>query len=293
VVGVDGSGSALDAVRWAAREAERRQAPLRLVTVVTSAAAIHQFAYSGAGPDPRGPLLRQARTHLADAVRAAVDAAPGTQPEQEVLDGFPIPRLADESRAAQLVAIGDRGLGGVTGLLLGSVAFALGSQGTCPVVVVRGRPDRSDGPVVVGVDGSAISEAALAFAFEAAALRRAPLLAVHVWWDLLVGPVTLPEMDWDAVEQAEEAALTAHLAPWRDKHPDVDVEQVVVRGLAAEALVKRSGGAQLVVVGSHGRGGAAGLVIGSVSHAVLHRADCPVAIVRAGIASGEHRAPRA
>ena len=101
-----------------------------------------------------------------------------------MLDGFPIPRLVDESRTAQLMAIGDRGLGGVAGLLIGSVAFTLAAEGSCLVVIVRGQTDATDGPVVVGVDGSPISEAALAFAFEAAALRGAPLLAVHAWRDV-------------------------------------------------------------------------------------------------------------
>ena len=286
VVGVDGSASALQAVRWAAQDAARRRAPLRLVVATGRAmTAAHKYGDPTGGPDERQVLLRQARSHLAEAERAALEAAPGTQPEQEVLDGFPIPRLVDESRAAQLVVIGDRGLGGVAGLLLGSVAFALGAQGACPTVVVRGRIGAGDGPVVVGVDGSPVSEAALAFAFDAAAARRAPLLAVHVWWDLLLDPVTLPALDWDALGRRQELALAERLAGWGEKYPDVEVQRLVARDHAARVLVEQSRRAQLVVVGSHGRGGASGLVLGSVSHAVLHRSDCPVVIVRPDSAS--------
>jgi nucleotide-binding universal stress UspA family protein len=286
VAGVDGSESALRAVRWAALEAARRRAPLRLVAAVPSAPATAQFAYSGTGPDPRDVLLRQARRHLAHAAQAAADAAPGSAPAQEVLDGFPIPRLIEESRSAQLVALGDRGLGGVTGLLVGSVAFALAAQGACPVVVVRGRTEAADGPVIIGVDGSRVSEAALAFAFESAALRRAPLLAVHVWWDLLLDPVTFPSLDWDAMAERERAELAERLAGWGEKYPDVAVERLVARDHPARVLAEQSERAQLLVVGSRGRGGVSGLVLGSVSHAVLHRSACPVAVVRADLGSG-------
>lgn len=286
VAGVDGSESALQAVRWAAREAARLRAPLRLVAAVGWVTAPHQYGDPRMGPDLREVLLRQARVHLADAAQAAADAAPGAPPDQEVLDGFPIPRLADESRAAQLVAIGDRGLGGVAGLLVGSVAVGLAAHGGCPVAVVRGRWDVTGGPVVVGVDGSAVSEAALAFAFEAAALRRAPLLAVHAWRELMLDPVTFPSLDWAVVEQEEQAELAERLAGWQEKYPHVDVQRVVVRDRPARVLVEQSARAQLVVVGSHGHGGPAGLVLGSVGHAVLHRADCPVVIVRPDLGAG-------
>jgi nucleotide-binding universal stress UspA family protein len=285
VAAVDGSDSALEAVRWAAREAARRHAPLRLVAAIgwTSPA---QLGDPGFGPDPRAFALQHAQAHLARAVDAAVVAAPGTTPEAEALDGFPIPRLVDESRSARELVIGNRGLGGVAGLLLGSVAFALGAQGACPVVVVRGRTAAADGPVVVGVDGSPVSDAALAYAYEAAAVRRARLVAVHVWFDLNAGPITLPSLEWNVVAQEERAALAERLAGWREKYPDVEVEPLVKRDLPGQVLVEQSTRAQLVVVGSHGRGGVSGLVLGSVSHALAHRAGCPVAIVRGDATTG-------
>ena len=135
-------------------------------------------------------------------------------------------------------------------------------------------------PVVVGVDGSSISEAALVFAVETAARRGAPLLAVHVGRDGPVDPAWAPIFDWDAVEQEETAVLAERLAGWGEKYSDLEIVRLVARGIPARVLVEQSERAQLVVVGSHGRGSLGRLVLGSVGHALLHRAHCPVAIVR-------------
>jgi nucleotide-binding universal stress UspA family protein len=180
--------------------------------------------------------------------------------------------------------IGDRGLGGVTGLLVGSVATALAAHAESPVVVVRANgidelPDPS-APIVVGVDGSPVSEAALAFAYEAAAARGVPLVAVHTWWDVFVDPAVAPLLDWDAIASDERQVLAERLAGWSEKYPDVSVQPVILRDRPAHALVEQSRRAQLVVIGSRGRGGFTGLLLGLVSHAVLHRAPCPVAIIR-------------
>ncbi len=187
--------------------------------------------------------------------------------------------MPHSAAAAQLVVVGDRGRGGVGGLLLGSVAATLAAHGACPVVVVRGI-EPPEGPVVVGIDGSPLSEPALAAAFEAAAARAVPLVAVYAWRDLLLDP-GLASHDWAVVEQQGRAELAERLAGWSGKYPDVPVRRVVVRDGPARALVEQSVTAQLLVVGSHGRGGVGALLLGSVSHAVLHRSHCPVMIVRA------------
>ena len=197
------------------------------------------------------------------------------------MEGFPTPALQAESADAALVVLGDRGLGGFTGLLLGSVAVSLAAHAACPVVVVRGPEFDASAPrvepVVVGVDGSPASEAA--FAFAAAALHAVPLVAVHAWCDLVVDPTVAPLLD-DALESDEREVLAERLAGWSQEYLDVDVRRLVVRDRPARALVQESASAQLVVVGSRGRGGLAGMLLGLVSHALLHHAHCPVAVVR-------------
>jgi nucleotide-binding universal stress UspA family protein len=277
VVGIDGSSSAVDAARWAAQEAARRTAPVYLVSA---------FGWSGHRHlgDPglgryRESLLQDSWKTVADAAR---HVAEGVEISELTLDGFPVPLLVTESRTAGLLVIGDRGLGGFTSLLIGSVAIRLAAQAECPVVVVRGEDPSDTGPVVVGVDGSPISEAALEFAFDAADSRGVPLIAVHVWNDYAVAFAVTEPVEWDSVEAEESRLLAERLAGWNEKYPDVEVRRVIVSDGPAHALIEQATAskAQLVVVGSHGRGSAAGLVLGSVSHALLHHSPCPVAVVR-------------
>ena len=281
VAGVDGSEAARRAVEWAAGEAARRGAALRLVTAFAWTAD-HVVGHPGLGERYREEMEEVARRDLAAAAESAGEAAAAGVPvSTELRVGFPIGTLAEEAQRAQLLVVGSRGRGGVAGLLLGSVSAALAAHAACPVVVVREEaPGTVDGPVVVGIDGSPTSDAAIGFAFEAAQARGVPLVALHSWTDLAVDPAMVPLMDWAAVAEAEQAVLAERLAGWREKFPEVTVEPVVVRDLPAHALVERSAGAQLVVVGSRGRGGAASLLLGSVSHGLLHRARCPVAVVR-------------
>ena len=276
VVGVDGSSSALDAVRWAAREAARRGTSLRLV----SAFSWHESRHIGAHGHYREVMLSRTRDAVSEAAGTAAQAAPGIDIAERVVDGFPVPRLVAASRHAGLVVIGDRGLGGFSSLLVGSVAIGLSAHAECPVVVARGELSLGIGPVVVGVDGSPLSEAALAFAFQAADARGVPLVAVHAWTDSVLDAAVVPLLGWDAIETVEQLLLAERLAGWGEKYPDVEVRRVVARDRPAHALIEQAVAAQLVVVGSHGRGSAAGLVLGSVSHAVLHHSPCPVAVVR-------------
>jgi len=282
VVGVDGSGSAYQAVEWAAAEAARRGVALRLVSAFSWTTSDHPVRHDGRVAQYRDQLLEAARHRLSRAARIAEDTSPGIETAPQVEIGAPIEVLGSEARRAQLLVLGDRGLGGVTGLVLGSVAVALAARGACPVVIVRGETRNTDGPVVVGTDGSPVSEAALGFAFDAAAVRGAELVALHAWSPTAVDKALEPMMDWDAVADEEDAVLAERLSGWGQKYPQITVRRSVVRDGAARALVDASRGAQLVVVGSRGRGNAAGLLLGSVSHGVLHAAHCPVAIVRPG-----------
>jgi nucleotide-binding universal stress UspA family protein len=280
VVGVDGSASAYRAVEWAAAEADRRGVALRLVRAFSWTTADHPTGWVARYRDE---MLDVSRRQVARAVRVAADTRADVEAESHVEIGAPIEVLSAEARRAQLLVLGDRGLGEVAGLVLGSVAVSLAARGACPVVVVRGERAGADGAVVVGVDGSPVSEAALAFAFDAAAARGVDLVAVHAWSPTAIDEELASFVEWDA--SAESAVLAERLAGWGQKYPQVAVRRTVVRDGAVRALVTASAGAQLVVVGSRGRGNAAGLLLGSVSHGVLHDAHCPVAVVRPGTAA--------
>jgi nucleotide-binding universal stress UspA family protein len=284
VVGVDGSDSAVQAVCWGAAEAVRRQVPLRLV-IGFGWPADTPARHSRHGAAYREVLLGRAREHLTAAAEVAEDAQPGIEVEQQLVVGSPVAVLGEEARRAQLVVIGDRGMSRVEGLVVGSVAVALAAHAACPVVVVRGVGEESAPrdtlPVVLGVDGSSTSEAAIGFAFEAAAARKVAVVAVHTWSGMVFDPSAVPMgIDWAAIENAERELLARQLAGWSEKYPDTSVEQVVTRDRPAHRLLEQAARAQLVVVGSRGRGEFAGLVLGSVGNAMVHRCPCPVAIVR-------------
>ena len=285
VVGVDGSGSAYRAVEWAAAEAARRGAELRLVRAFSWTTSERPVRDGGRVAQYRDELLKFARSQVARAARIAADVRPEVETTTQVAIGAPIEVLGSEARRAQLLVLGDRGLGGLAGLLLGSVAVGLAAHGACPVVIVRGEragAGNDESPVVVGIDDSPISEAALAFAFDAAAARGVGLVVVHAWSPTAIDDALAPVMDWDAATAEEDALLAERLAGWERKHPEVAVRRTVVRNGAVRSLVAASREAQLVVVGSRGRGNATGLLLGSVSHGVLHASHCPVAIVRPG-----------
>ncbi|MBB5826624.1 universal stress protein [Micromonospora carbonacea] len=282
VVGVDGSPSSLRAVRLAAAEAARRDRPLRVV---------HGFIWPllrvplgpAAGAPPGAGLREQAGQLVADAVAEAEQAAPSLRVTGEIIDGEAAAVLVGESPTAVLVVVGDRGLGGFGALVLGSVAVQVAAYADCPVLVARGAA-RPGGPVVVGVDGSALSRAAVEFAAEAAAARGVALRAVHAYrHPASAGPGDMQPLvyDEDRLRGEEQRMLADSLAGVGDRWPQVPVEAVVAHRRPVAALTDASRDAQLLVVGGRGHGELTGLLLGSVSHAVLHRADCPVAVVRA------------
>lgn len=281
LVGIDGSASALAAARWAAREAALRQAPVRLVNAFGWMPVHDEDDPVQIVPGARDELLRGAREKLAAAAAQVAEVAPDVAVSSDATTGNPAGLLVALSADAQLAVIGHRGLGGFAELLLGSVGAALAAHAACPVVVVRGTEDpRTDGPIVVGVDGSPQGDAALAFAVETAVARRAPLRAVHAWLESVVPFVVNEPVDWDVVAAQEGDLLTKRLTGWREKYPDLRAERVLTHTRPTHALMDNSRDAQLIVVGSRGRGGLAGMTLGSVSQALLRHAGCPVAVVR-------------
>jgi len=222
---------------------------------------------------------RVGREHLATAAELAREIAPGPEIEREVLVGGTVRgALRLETRRAGLLVLASRGRGGFAGLRLGSVVLGVASGAECPVVAVRPTSD-PDGPVVLGVDGTTDTEPAVGVAFEEAARRKAPLVAVHAWIDAVLDPFLIPHVDWPGVRDEQVKAVADRLAGWAEAHPEVAVEIVVVPDAAARELVARSAGAALVVVGSRGRGRSAKALLGSVSQVVLQHAECPVALV--------------
>ncbi|MFE0677232.1 universal stress protein [Streptomyces sp. NPDC058867] len=284
VVGVDGSESSRNAVRVAAGEAALRGVGLRLV---------HAFGWPSSHVPPRRAPWNPANAGVRDLVddtlgeaqAAAHAVAPQVEIAREVVLGEPVAVLELESRTASLAVVGSRGLSRFGALLLGSTASHLAAHGRCPVLVVGGRPDPS-GPVLLAVDGSPRSAAAVEFAFAHASLHGSGLLALHVWNTrterVYESPGDPPFVTYDEgrLRDEEERVLAEALGGLRERYPDVEVTGRLVRGRIRHTLIEASAEAALVVIGARGHGGFGGLLLGSVSQAVLHHARSPVAVVR-------------
>lgn len=276
VVGVDGSRAGLEAVSWAVKEATVRGVPLRIVH------AMPRWAYETQRNAPYagvGLWMREgAEAVLVEAVQRARREEPDVVLDSELLPGDPRPALLKAALGAELLVVGNHGLGGFRGLLLGSVALGVIGHTTCPVVVVREVPVPPRGKIVVGVDGQEGGGAAIAVAFAEAALRGAELHAVQAW-NALIPVGGLDPTPSAELGMAERRLLAEALAGWSERFPDVNVTAHVEAGHPVEVLRRASTDADLLVVGSHGRGDVSGLILGSVSHALLHHAECPLAVV--------------
>jgi nucleotide-binding universal stress UspA family protein len=291
VAGIDGSRSARTAAMWAADEAAKRGLPLRLVHVFT----VPVVRMPGVVPSSeaiRAGFVSCGREWVSEAREAVLARYPDLVVETAVREGGPVAALIQESAKATMVVLGSRGLGGFTGMLVGSTAVALAHHGHCPIVVARGRRRGGDvpeeGPVVVGTDGSPAGDAALAFAFDEARMRDAGLTVVRTWSKMVDHGAIRPHflaVDPAEIEAAERKATEEQVAPWRDKYPDVPVEIVVRKGRPVRTLLDFGAGARLLVVGSRGRGGFEGMLLGSTSQALIAHSECPVAVVRA---AGDH-----
>lgn len=288
VVGTDGSDASLRGVQWAARAAAIRHAPLHILH-----ASGYPERYTGESmlpPDSFKAELRRQRWEFLHAARqSAIDtvAAAGLPrlDTTTVLDpGQPIPALVEHSATARLLVLGTSAHRSFTGLIVGSTTLALVSHAHSPVVSVRGDAGETVGPdhrpVVVGVDGSPLSERALGCAFDEASFRGVALVAVHTWSDSDTSAFRDTHVDWEPLRDTEERRLAERLAGWRERYPDVPVERVLVKDKPRHELLDRSDRAQLVVVGSRGRGGFRGLLLGSTSHALIHNSGCPVLVAR-------------
>lgn len=291
VIGYDGSEIARYALIWAAEEAFQREKGLRIVNAYSPGVPVVALGY---GPPVSAETLtayeNQASQLLDEAAAIVRDRFPMLPIQTAVGVGSATSVLLAESETADVIVLGSRGIGGFSELLLGSVSLQVAANAACPVIVVRNDRDVRDqqprpytDDLVVGVDGSETGENALAFAFETAARVGMTVKAIHAWKvqttalaTPLAGPVAI---DYDGIETSEQELAEETLAPWREQYPEVPVHLEVVRGDAAQSLVAAAENARLIVVGSRGRGELRSLLLGSVSHAVLHHAKCPVAVV--------------
>jgi nucleotide-binding universal stress UspA family protein len=278
VVGYDGSETAAKAVDWAMAEADRTHTPV-VLAYAFEWPIVPAMITAGSTNWPDAIARQEAETMVQTAAKAAAEAHPGVTVAGTLLDGPAAITLWEQSRHAALVVLGNRGLGGFADLLAGSTSVAVTAHAHCPVVVVRGEDRRADAPVLVGVDGSAGSLLALRYAFEQAADRRVPLRVIRSWAAPAARRST-PDFDLEDITASERAMLKAVLSGWREKYPDVAVTTDVVADNASSALIEASRDARLVVVGSRGRGGFRGLLLGSVSQQLLHHSHCPVAVIR-------------
>jgi nucleotide-binding universal stress UspA family protein len=223
-------------------------------------------------------VLEQAAKIAKEAVRSDQKIAIAS----EMKCSPPVPTLVEMSEEADMVVVGCSGRGVVSRLVLGSVSSGVVRHAKCPVAVIRDEdplmPHPLQAPVLVGIDGSPASELATAIAFDEASRRGVELMALHAWSDAEV--LEIPGFDWSAVKSEAERILAERLAGWQERYPDVTVHRLVVCDRPARQLVDQSESAQLVVVGSHGRGGVTNVLLGSVSNAVVHSIRMPVIVAR-------------
>lgn len=282
LVCVDGSAASDAAVAWATREAIARRLPITLMHAVPPV----EVGW------PVGQLYtdmpewqKENGQHVIDQARKTLSANLGkSEPpgiHTEMVYSSVVPALIDASRDAWMIVAGSQGLGALGRLLLGSVTMGLIHHAHCPIAVIHsdeGAVPDSNAPVLVGIDGSPASEAATALAFDAASHRGVELVALHAWSDVGVFPML--GMDWRDSEAKGQEILAERLAGWQAQYPDVHVKRLLFCDLPSRWLLKESERAQLVVVGSRGRGGFAGMLLGSVSSHVAQSATVPVIVVR-------------
>ena len=280
LVGVDGSGFSDAAVRWAVREAAMHHEPLTLMSIVERHGP-HVTYDTEVMLQSRQAQHSDGERILAAAQQIVEDelGADAAQVHAEFMFAHPLATLIEASKDARMVVVGCRGVSALDRLRLGSVSAGLARHAHCPVAVIHKEhpePD-PDAPILLGIDGSPTSEFATAIAFEEASHRRAPLIAMHAWADTATSNIHLRTR----IEEEKGAeVLGERLAGWHEKYPDVRVTPTLIPNNAGRWLVDNSETAQLVVVGSHGRGGFAGMLLGSVSSAVVDSAEVPVIVAR-------------
>lgn len=283
IVGVDGSSASDAAVRWAAHDVALRHVPLTLVHVqlMPMALTLPEMVMAYGVVEER--VDRHGRDVLERAGQVAQQSPEGSNVEVRIKmpTGNIVATLSDMSKEATMLVVGGQGENARQQRHLGSVSQGVVHHAHCPVAVIDdiGVGAGPTAPVLVGIDGSPASEAATAVAFDEASRRGVGLIALHSWSDF--GPYRIPTVDWEPQLEAGKEALAERMAGWQERYPDVAVERRLVWGEPAHTLAAASEEAQLLVVGSHGRGGFAGMLLGSVSSTVVQIARVPLIVARA------------
>ncbi|MCV7090062.1 universal stress protein [Mycobacterium interjectum] len=291
VVGVDGSPASTAAVLWAARDAALHKISLTIVHAVEPIPPASGVWGEVPVPEGYGQWREsEAKRVIDDALHVVTQSTPdidSVSVRSELVHGAVVPTLIDFSSSADILVVGSRGLNAASRAMLGSVSAGVVRRAHCPVAVIhdedRGAARPAHAPVLVGIDGSALSELAADIAFDEAARRGAELVALHAWSDLAeLGP---PAMGWSPaqwleVHDREDHVLAEWLAARQKRYPAVAVRRLVVGGRPGHALIENAETAQLVVVGSRGRGGFTGMLLGSVSRAVVNSVRTPVIVAR-------------
>ncbi|MET8573207.1 universal stress protein [Streptomyces sp. NPDC005012] len=287
--GVDGTPESLAALEWAAVEAGRRGAELRVVHAWEPRRVSGAEQESGSTEEQE----RWVRQGVEDSVRGLSERHPGLAVSTRIHRGEAVDGLLEIADGAEMLVLGSRGRGLLLGFLLGSVGRQVISEARLPVVLIRADvkdETAATGEIVVGQHGDPEDSAeALRFAFEAAAASGAPVRAVRAWslppvFAFSPGSLKLLDEAGGPVP-FEHKALAAALAPWKERYPDVQVSEHVEMGSAGEVLLSVSAGARMTVVGRRARRAAIGTRLGSVADAVIHHAPCPVAVVPPGPAA--------
>ncbi|MCV7300473.1 universal stress protein [Mycobacterium barrassiae] len=283
LVGVDGSPESEAAIRWATHEAVMRDQPITLLHAIPPVVVSWPVAYLETSfAESQENFAREVLDKAQKTVQASIGEAQPPEVRSEVMHIDAPSAMVTASRDAYMTVAGSRGLGAIGRTILGSVSSGLLHHGYGPIVIIpsdQAPAPHGSAPVLLGVDGSPASEDATALAFDEASRRGVDLVALHAWSDVGVLPVL--GMDWHKYEDEGHEVLAERLAGWQEQYPDVRIHRRIVCDQPARWLIEESEKAQLVVIGSHGRGGFAGMLLGSVSSKVAQGSKAPVIVVRA------------
>jgi nucleotide-binding universal stress UspA family protein len=282
LVGVDGSPESEAAIRWATEEAVLHDQPLTLMHAIPPVRVSWPVAYLETSfVESQEASAREVIEKAQKIVQASARESQPPPVLTETRHTDAPSALVIGSRDAYMTVVGSRGMGALGRAFLGSVSSGLVHHGHGPVAIIHaddGKGSDGNSPVLLGIDGSPSSEDATALAFDEASRRGVDLVALHAWSD--VGVLPILGMDWHRYEDEGHEILGERLAGWQEQYPDVRIQRRIVCDQPARWLVDESQKAQLVVIGSHGRGGFSGMMLGSVGAKVAQASHAPVIVVR-------------